>query len=195
MASMCWRATRNSATSFKLRHIGDGRIHGGLSIEPTVDRPRPWILLSRISHRQWDRNRQRQVRREPWQPALLLFHLQGVRRMARQSYGHLATKMKSPVVPASEFDRRDGMVCPLPKLSSDQPPHKRDVDNHGIGVHVARAVIFVGHGIQIDPTCIRSVSTRPDWPPVLPFPWQDFPSAGRAAGVGRGGGVGNRTCQ
>ncbi len=101
-------------------------------------------ILTPVSHRQRDGDRQRQVWREFWQPVLFLLHLQGIRRVARQSYGHLVTEVKGPVVPAAERNRRDGKIRPLGKLGGDQPAYECHVDFHGFGNH------FVCQGIAAD---------------------------------------------
>src|SRR5687767_396358 len=69
-----------------------------LTLDPAVDRPRPWIALSRLPASERRGNRDRQPARQQWQPALLLVYLRGIRPRRRQAHEHLGAEPERPVV-------------------------------------------------------------------------------------------------
>jgi hypothetical protein len=92
------------------RHAFVGGVDALAWTKPSGHRPMPaWkkVVLSR---------RRSGVVIDPLQggqPAMLLFHLQGIGRGARQPYGHGIAEMERPVVPAARFNRPDRKILPL----------------------------------------------------------------------------------
>jgi hypothetical protein len=82
----------------------------------------------RLAPRHRGRDRERKLRAEHGQPALLLVDLAGVPVAAGQPDGELGAEPKRAIVPAVELDARDGQVRPVRELAIDQPPREGRVD-------------------------------------------------------------------
>ncbi len=108
--------------------VRDTSDRGGLAIEPSHERPVPAVAVSRFAHRQRNRDRQWQMRRQYRQPALLFRGLRRVDLRALQPNGQVVSEAKGSVVSSLRLDRPDRKVCPLRELFGDQPTHKRDID-------------------------------------------------------------------
>ncbi|ESX36509.1 hypothetical protein X763_16185 [Mesorhizobium sp. LSHC432A00] len=112
----------------ELSAIGDFGGLGCFAVDPAVDGPLPGVVLPRLAHRQWNRDRQRQKRRQPGQPAVLFFDLQGIWCGTRQPHSHIIAEVEGSVVPAAKRHRPHRQMPPLRKLRGDQPAHEIGID-------------------------------------------------------------------
>jgi len=106
-----------------------------LAGQPLVDRPWVGVALSRMTHRQLHRKRERQVRCQSWQPLRLLRRLVGCPPDARQPRGKVFTQLVDVVVSPVRRDGLDRQLGPLRELPGKQATHERDVGSDLVGMH------------------------------------------------------------
>src|SRR5216684_1920606 len=113
----------------EVARIGYGLGRCAFALNPSIDRPLPRISACRFSDRERRRNLKRKKRRQTRGPTVLLFHLRGVSRRARQANDHLLAQAKRSVVPSPQGDRFDRKVSPLWELSAHQMAHQHVVND------------------------------------------------------------------
>jgi len=107
------------------REAWEAQGHRAGTIEPSVDRPLPWIALRGRAQRERYGDGKRQLWRKPGQPSVLLFHLRGDPLDAGQSYDHVVAQPIESVARSCRHHRLESKVGPLRKLRVEQAAHER----------------------------------------------------------------------
>src|SRR5262249_59657251 len=92
------------------------------------------LALARRAFRERERDCERDERSESRQPAMLLLHLPGGTRDARESHRQLLAEPVDRVVRSRRLDGFERKIRPLRKLRGDQPADERSIDVHLVAI-------------------------------------------------------------